>query len=464
MKIRILFPLFLLLPGLFTIARFNAPVLPEEEYLVVKPHTLLLPYQDEQRAIGRDRTTSDRVFEPGKRWSFLAMPGHEKSFLNAFLPGVDPGTGWQMVEISGQGRQTGDTVFNLINEFIFPEKKAGMEYFLRIGYLSAGAVIWLNGNRCGSAGPLYAPADFYITPFLQSGKNKLVLQCQDFIPGEVLLISKPALHVSDVRLQTHFSEANITLRTTVVIGSLRQGISWKPEIMVKLIDRSGMERGMFKKTIDMPLAYGQENSITADIVLSDPSLWSAGSPELYTVIVSLSEQPNRIREVFALDCGFREINYDGQGITVNGSREILRPDPNPPSRISKGYAAEMKDKGYNALRYSSGMDPAIPEVCDREGIYLLYEPGRAGSISEARIAWLQNHPSVLMMTPEEGTETAFPEKEALKLLNQTETDLPLLIPLIKEKNGNHAAADSVFLVFPGGRTEKVPAAGVIEIK
>ena len=113
-------------------------------------------------------------------------------------------------------------------------------------------------------------------------------------------------------------------------------------------------------------------------------LWSADTPTLYPVTVSLRKD-GEIKDSQTIACGFRKIEFDpDHGMSVNGRPERLNgvclhhdlgPIGSAFNRSSMLHRLHLlKEMGCNAIRTSHNMpDPKLLDLCDELGFYVLDE-------------------------------------------------------------------------------------------
>jgi beta-galactosidase len=163
----------------------------------------------------------------------------------------------------------------------------------------------------------------------------------------------------------------------------------------------------------------------AEIVVPDVAPWSAETPNLHALRVSLLDDTGAEVDSAALDVGFRRVEVVGHELLVNGRAVLIkgvnRHDHDP--RRGKAVTAEgiradlvlMKQHGINAVRTSHyPNDAVLYDLCDQLGLYvvdeadlethaylrsLLKDP-RWGSAVLERVTRMaqrdKNHPSIII--------------------------------------------------------------------
>ncbi|MEC0249120.1 glycoside hydrolase family 2 TIM barrel-domain containing protein [Paenibacillus chitinolyticus] len=203
---------------------------------------------------------------------------------------------------------------------------------------------------------------------------------------------------------------------------------------------SGKESGVANSgETDGTAKNGMERSLTIEAEINEPRKWSAETPYLYDLIVTLLDEEGEVLETTALKTGFRRIEVKGGLMLVNGKairlRGVNRHDHHPdtgrtvtPETMEKDIRM-MKQHNINAVRTAHyPNDPRFYDLCDRYGLYVMDETdlethgfeliGDANRLS-ADPAWEhayvdrmrrmvmrdENHPSIIMWSL--GNESGF---------------------------------------------------------
>jgi hypothetical protein len=197
--------------------------------------------------------------------------------------------------------------------------------------------------------------------------------------------------------------------------------SFAMNVFVKNIQRAKQVRAAIIDANGKSIATVQKNVSPGDSLVqlttqvNNPLLWSAETPNLYTVRVYLTDNTNGLhtsRERF----GFRTIEIrKGDGIYINGvqvkmkgvNRHVFWPETgrtvNP--RIDLQDIQLMKEMNMNAVRCSHyPPDKSFLELCDSLGLYVLDELAgwqkaystKAGAVLVKELVMRDvNHPSVI---------------------------------------------------------------------
>jgi len=268
--------------------------------------------------------------------------------------------------------------------------------------VDAAFYAWVNGQPIGFSKGSRMPAEFNITPFLKAGKNTLAvkvlkwcdgsyLEDQDYwrlsgIFRDVYLLSVPAVHIHDVFVHTPFDKRfkNATLELDITLRRLNATATGKYSVHTTLLDDAG------KKVIDQSVADDVSIKAKSSTLLqfrapvTAPRKWSAETPELYTLLLTLRDDQGTVLETTHQRIGFRQVTIKSQQLWINGVsvkiQGVNRHDTNPDTGHMVTYADMLQDitlmkrHNINAVRTSHyPNDPQWLDLCDEYGLYVIDE-------------------------------------------------------------------------------------------
>lgn len=288
-------------------------------------------------------------------------------------------------------------------EFTIPAEWSGRRIVLHFDGVESAFYLWINGEKAGYSQGSRTPAEFDITPYLKDGRNLIAaevyrwsdgsyLECQDFwrlsgIFCDVYLYTIPRLHIRDYEVMTdldeNYQDAALTVKAWIENHS-NSGES--PKLEIALLDAAMEPVGnqpFYKKRSPL-IPIGEENLITADFSVSSPLKWSAETPNLYHLLLTLRNSSGQILEVQTCRVGFREVEVREGQLLVNGRPVLLKGvnrhehDPVTGHYVSTESMLKdiklMKQFNINAVRTSHYPDhPTWYDLCDQYGIYLIDE-------------------------------------------------------------------------------------------
>ncbi|MCX8064606.1 MAG: DUF4981 domain-containing protein [Candidatus Hydrogenedentes bacterium] len=264
--------------------------------------------------------------------------------------------------------------------------------------------LWVNGNFVGYSQDSMCTAEFDITPYVRDKNNVLAVKVLRYCDGsyledqdmwrfsgiyrDVYLCCFPTTHVFDYffksELYEDYKKAKVKCDILVKSDDLGKIPKLKLEIKLTLPDSSSevsfpIPRLEWEKSVEkgVLLCYQTE------IEISDPYLWSAETPNLYKVLISLYED-NNLLGVYPDRIGIREIRLNASGLFINGRpikiKGVNRHEFVPESGhvVSKDRMIEdikiMKQNNINTVRTSHYPNQWIwYELCDEYGLYVIDE-------------------------------------------------------------------------------------------
>jgi beta-galactosidase len=331
--------------------------------------------------------------------------------------------------------------------FLVPERWSGRQVFLHFGSVKSAMYVWINGENVGYSQGSKVPAEFNITRFLRPGENTLAveiyrwsdgayLEGQDYwkisgIERDVYLYSTPPVMIRDFfvlgDLDEKYRDGN--LEVTVEVKSYRENKSGPFRIKLELFDknREAVLTDSLKKSFE--IEGRAKTNLTFKQFIPNPAKWTAETPNLYSVILTLIDPDGKTIEVVGCKTGFRSVEIQGGQLLVNGTLVTIKGvnrhehEPTTGRVVTEHFMqkdiALMKQFNINAVRTSHY--PNVPrwyDLCDLYGLYVVdeanieshgmgYEPDRTlGNDPAWKTAHLdrtermverdKNHPSVII--------------------------------------------------------------------
>ncbi len=286
--------------------------------------------------------------------------------------------------------------------FSVPDEWEGRQVYIHFGSVKSAMNLWINGNFTGYSQGSKTPAEFDITPFLRKGENSLsvevyrysdgaYLEGQDYwrisgIERDVYLYSTPPVRIRDFFARTDLDADyhNATLKVPVLVQNLRDRMCEGFRIRIDFLDAD--ERSVLNSAIEKEFLINglAEIEIAFDLEVENPKKWTAETPYLYTLLLSLIDDSGRTTEVIPCQVGFRKVEIKNSQLHINGIpitiRGVNRHEHDP---VTGRYVREesmiedirlMKRFNINAVRTSHYPNtPRWYELCDRHGLYVIDE-------------------------------------------------------------------------------------------
>ena len=281
--------------------------------------------------------------------------------------------------------------------FTLPADWDNKEIFLSADGVRGAAFYYLNGKFAGMSKDSKTPARFNVTSLARRGENVIAIQvhrfsdgnyleCQDFwrisgIERDIYMYAQPQIHLTDFKAETPLD------------GDYRNGIL---KLKVKFANETGKETPFLVsyRLLDSKdkliaqsstrISYGQTEVEFTPKTIKEPLQWTAETPNLYTLVISLKHTNGDIIEATGCKVGFRTVEIKDKQLMVNG-RPILVKGVNyhEHNEYTGHYVPEelmLKDfelwKRYNINTIRTCHYPQqerFYELCDQYGFYVIDE-------------------------------------------------------------------------------------------
>lgn len=286
--------------------------------------------------------------------------------------------------------------------FTVPDSWRGMQVLLHFGSVKSAMYVWVNGQEVGYSQGSKVPAEFNITSFLTPGENTLAVEVYRFSDGaylegqdywkisgierDVALIAMPGVHVRDFEVSSGLDSRYLDgeLSVDVWVRNVLARPIRAHRVTLRLLDREGEPVLARPLETTFALDAGAEDVVTLAARVTRPDRWTAETPNLYTLVVTLADEQSRVLQAIPTRVGFRTVELRDGTLRVNGVPVTLRGvnrhehDPHT-GRVMSGELMLrdielMKTHHVNAVRTSHYPDdPRWYELTDRYGLYVVDE-------------------------------------------------------------------------------------------
>lgn len=282
-------------------------------------------------------------------------------------------------------------------EFTLPADWQEKEIFLSADGVRGAAFYYLNGKFIGMSKDAKTPTRLNVTPIIRKGKNTIAIQvhrfsdanyleCQDFwrlsgIERDIYLYAQPKIHITDFKVETPLDE------------HYRNGIL---KVSVKLTDENGRKtpvvvgyRLLNGQKEQVAESHAQVDSDRAEVkfdekTIEQPKQWTAETPNLYTLVLTLKHTNGDLIEATSCKVGFRTVEVKDNQLRVNGMPILVKGvNYHEHNEYTGHYVTEelmKKDfelwKKYNVNTVRTCHYPQqerFYELCDEYGIYVIDE-------------------------------------------------------------------------------------------
>ncbi len=384
------------------------------------PHATMISFENEESALEGIKSASPNYLSLDGNWKFRLTKSPDQRPVWFFKDDYDT-RDWDNIEVPSNWEMKGYDVPIYVNitypykmdppriphdynpvgsykrYFKVPSGWKDKEVFLQFGAVSSAFYVWVNEQLVGYSQDSKTPAEFNITRYLKRGNNSLAvevyrwcdgsyLEDQDFfrmsgIQRTVFLHARPKTRIGDF-----FAKGGLE-------NDYRNGLL---DLDVSLIS-TGNDPGTFNVEASLydngQKVYSENKGVTltgnkgdVKFTKSLPGIksWSAETPSLYSLVLSLKDQGGKTLESVSSKIGFRKVEIKNSQLLVNGvAIRIKGTNMHEHSEVNGHVVDEslilkdiktMKSFNINAVRTSHYPQQELwYEMCDKYGLYLIDE-------------------------------------------------------------------------------------------
>lgn len=393
-------------------------------------HVPLGAYIDAKQAASCNRSISPYVQSLNGKWKFQLVRSPQHVPAGFYETGFDA-TGWSEIVVPGNWQLQGydDKPIYTNVHYPFPPNPPyvpienptgcyrqtftlnpgwiGRNIFLLFESVDSAFYLWVNGNPVGYSQDSRLPAEFDVTPYVHAGENTLAVQVMRYCDGsyledqdmwllsgiqrDVILYSKPKVCLEDFTVRTLLDEqyANAILEVEAFITRVPDMTGYR--VVAMLYDRDGSQAFasplVAEVSAETSFRYPPSDKIACSKLLqpvSCPKLWTAETPYLYTLVMTLIDPQGHPVDFESCRVGFRKVEIQNGLILLNGRRLVLRGVNRHEHHPARGRAVTeedmrkdiilMKQLNFNAVRTCHYPDhPLWYDLCDEYGLYIINE-------------------------------------------------------------------------------------------
>ncbi|MBO4557720.1 MAG: DUF4981 domain-containing protein [Bacteroidales bacterium] len=259
----------------------------------------------------------------------------------------------------------------------------GKQICLTIGSAISNVRVWVNGRCAGYSEDSKLEARFDITDFVKAGTNHIALEVMRWCDGSYLEDQDLWRFNGIARSVYVYTREKDRLEDVMVTGDMYggYGIGVTTTKGIKKVEYT-IEDARGKIVASGTLKPRKQIATAAGSVAS-PALWSAETPNLYTLKVKALTSRG-VAESTSVSFGFRSVEIKGGQLLVNGKPVLIKGVNRHEISESNGFVVTeadmlrdiriMKQLNINAVRTSHyPNDPLWYDLCDRYGLYVVDE-------------------------------------------------------------------------------------------
>ncbi|HZL76538.1 MAG TPA: glycoside hydrolase family 2 TIM barrel-domain containing protein, partial [Bacteroidales bacterium] len=384
------------------------------------PHSTFISYIDEESALEDDKSASPNYLSLDGIWKFHLTKSPDQRpywfFKNDYdtrdWDNIDVPSNWEMkgydvpiyVNINYPFKKNPPFIPHEYNpvgsykrDFKIPSGWKNKEVFLHFGAVASAFYVWVNEQLAGYSQDSKTPAEFDITKYLRKGKNTVAvevyrwcdgsyLEDQDFwrmsgIQRTVFLHARPGTYINDFfavgDLENNYRDGLLNLDVSLL---KRRGNENEVSVEARLLDNGQV---IYSNTEPVKLSDNKAD-IKFKTSLPEIKKWSAETPDLYSLVITMKDMNGEVLESVGSKIGFRKVEIKNSQLLVNGVAIRIKGTNMHEHDEINGHVVSnemvlkdiriMKSNNINAVRTSHYPQQEFwYEMCDKYGLYLIDE-------------------------------------------------------------------------------------------
>lgn len=317
--------------------------------------------------------------------------------------------------VSAQSRGDGSAApadYNPVGTYMrtvhIDQKDMGKRFIITFLGVESGYYLYVNGQAVGYDEDSATTGEFDITDYVKAGDNLITVQVYHYTTGsylenqdmiyfagihrDVFITMQPQVSIYDYNVDTTFEDHDYTtgtLELDVDVTNVSEAAVSGYQVKAYLYDDEG-EVVSTVNGLQQTVSPQPDGKATAKFraEVSNPKLWSAELPNLYTLVMELCDEEGNTLQTIGKRVGFKEFYMEGKSgeseMRINGQNiefyGVNRGEAHPRGGRHIPYETIVKDVqsakqlNINAIRTSHfPPDPNLIELADEYGLYIMDE-------------------------------------------------------------------------------------------
>ncbi|WP_371765394.1 glycoside hydrolase family 2 TIM barrel-domain containing protein [Massilia sp.] len=372
-------------------------------------------FESREKALAGDKAASQYYVSLDGTWSFAYSKTPETRPKDFYKLSYDVSK-WGRIQVPGmlQTQGYGKPIFTNIRypfpanepfiphdlnevgsyrrEFDVPAAWNGRDVFLQIGAAGAAYYVWVNGQKVGYSEDSKLPSEFDLTRYVHPGRNTIAIELyrwadgsyledQDFwrvngIERSVYVYAEPKTRLRDYRVTAGLDKANYRDGGLELVAEMA-GAPARVDVEARVLDGT-------REVLRVKGTPGADRKAVLAGAIPAVKPWSAETPNLYTLLVEVTDAQGRLVSATSRRIGFRTVEIADGEVRVNGKRVMIKGvnrhehDPHTYRVMSMASMRKdielMKRANVNAVRASHyPNDPRWYDLADEYGLYIMDE-------------------------------------------------------------------------------------------
>ena len=292
--------------------------------------------------------------------------------------------------------------------FTLPSAWKGDHVFLRFEKVASASFVWVNGEQVGYNEGAQEPSEYDITKFVKPGRNTVAvlvlkysdgyyLESQDYwrlagIFDDVTVFAVPQARIRDWQVITDFDRTYTDSDLSVAIDLKAYDVPASGYTLTAAVSREGRTVASMQQA-GINLAAGAQQTFTLRSRVTAPLKWTAETPDLYDLKMTLADASGRVVDEVSKRIGFKKTEIFDGVFYLNGQPLKVNAECSHMQHPELGHAMDeatvrrdfeiLKQFNFNGVRTSHY--PPVNEyldLADEYGIYIIDETGDESHATE----------------------------------------------------------------------------------
>ena len=284
----------------------------------------------------------------------------------------------------------GNGVGCYVHDFTMPESWLSRRTFLKIGAASSAVRLFVNGQVVGYSEDSFTPAEWEITRYLTSGRNRIALCVYSHSDGSLIeppapsgilrpveLYSLPWVHIIDFNLVATLDTNDYSTGLLDLTVDLSTEVRRSYTVEIELTDtsqhptRSVLLKRRRLDYKDWFVSFPKSKNTIGHVIP-----WSLARPFCYQLNIRLLNDKDSILHNISTAIGFRSLQIkDGHWMLNRDTiqlRGTLWDEPLPPLSVDslQQTLTDIKQFGFNTLFLSRPASETLYDRCDQIGLMI----------------------------------------------------------------------------------------------
>ncbi|MBO7575794.1 MAG: DUF4981 domain-containing protein [Bacteroidales bacterium] len=292
--------------------------------------------------------------------------------------------------------------------FTLPASWKGDRIFIRFEKVASASFVWINGQEVGYNEGAQEPSEYDITQYVKPGRNTVAvlvlkysdgfyLEGQDYwrlagIFDDVTVFATPQARIRDWQVITDFDKTYTDADLSLTLDLKAYDTAASGYSLTARLSRDGKQVARMQRD-DVSIPANGSQTVTLRSRVPSPKKWTAETPDLYDLTMTLHDASGRVVDEITKRIGFKKTEIIDGVFYLNGQPLKVIAQCSHMQHPELGHAMDeatvrkdmeiLKQFNFNAVRTSHY--PPVNEyldLADEYGLYIIDETGDEAHATE----------------------------------------------------------------------------------